>query len=648
MLKNLSISKKIHYPLIVSISLGFLIVSIVSYFSVKNIEKEVYQNTKNELIKVFNLKFQAKKDVGISNAIAIANNYYVIEALNKNNRQLALKGLGELGNEYKRNTKFKNIKIHIHTADVHSFLRTWKPNKYGDDLSSFRKTIVAVKQTKKALVAIELGRAGLVLRGVAPVMTNNKYLGSVEFMQGLNSISKDLLKMDIQSVIIFKKEYLNIAKFLKKSPEIMGDYVIALKNGAYDKNFFNEIKNLKLSSEIISDNFYTISIPIKDFTGEVVAYALLAKHLDDVKEVIDESKYSLIKQLLIMLIVDILMLVILVFIISKAVINPLEELNTKVSDLAKGEGDLTHRLDVKSDDEIGKIAHNINIFMEKLQTIMLNLHHSMDTAVDIVNKITSDSQKVNDTIKIQDNLIVKTKKYTDNIKNDLAIAEESVVSTSTDIIDTQKVLSNVVKTLTDVISAVQEDSNNEVEIANKVTTLAEQSNQIKEIIDMIKDIADQTNLLALNAAIEAARAGEHGRGFAVVADEVRKLAERTQKSLGEIDSVISVIVQGVMDTQNEIEKSAQKSKEVSEISSDLVNKANDTLEQLNHTIYISKKATEETTKIDVNVRLLMDTSTGLTKESKVTEEVAYNLEAISSDLKQITKDLQQEINKFKI
>jgi methyl-accepting chemotaxis protein len=262
-------------------------------------------------------------------------------------------------------------------------------------------------------------------------------------------------------------------------------------------------------------------------------------------------------------------------------------------------------------------------------------------------EIVKASDIIDDTIKHQAKLIEENEKYTNNIKDDLAKAEESVFTTTQDIKNTQKTLEEMVNILMDVVNKIKSESESELELAGKASALSDRSMQIKDILKIIKDIADQTNLLALNAAIEAARAGEHGRGFAVVADEVRKLAEKTQKSLSEIDAVVSLIVQDIQNIESQIHSNSEESLKISNVTEDLVNKAQQTRQSLNKTIQIAEHATKETTKINLTVRNLVKTSEELIKHSDVTKEVGKKLKEISETLKNIVKDLDKETSKFK-
>lgn len=141
-------------------------------------------------------------------------------------------------------------------------------------------------------------------------------------------------------------------------------------------------------------------------------------------------------------------------------------------------------------------------------------------------------------------------------------------------------------------AAIEEISSSMNSVSGKTDEVAKQAEDIKNIVSIIKDIADQTNLLALNAAIEAARAGDHGRGFAVVADEVRQLAERTSKSLSEIEVNVNILVQGVNDMSESIKEQTLAASQINEAISQLESVTRDNVSVANSTNEISSRVNQ--------------------------------------------------------
>ena len=341
----------------------------------------------------------------------------------------------------------------------------------------------------------------------------------------------------------------------------------------------------------------------------------------------------------------IIILIAINYFFERNIIQPVKEYSEV---LTKNDDDLTIILEEKGATEIQDIAKAVNKFIFALKDVILKIKESVNTTLNISNNMKISFTNIDRSVQKQSELISNIQGYVNNVEHNLAIAEEKVIMTTEDVVTTQKILDKTVTTLKEMLNDIQNETQKEIEIANKIATLASQSNQIKDVVDVIKEIADQTNLLALNAAIEAARAGEHGRGFAVVADEVRKLAERTQKSLGEIEAAIGIIVQGVLEAQTEIEENVNKFQEATSKTDELIIQTDETMNSLTNTIRNAEQATSETVKINTHVRLLIKATEGLVKESNTSKEVAQKLKEVISQLENITNELNEESNKFKV
>ena len=217
----------------------------------------------------------------------------------------------------------------------------------------------------------------------------------------------------------------------------------------------------------------------------------------------------------------------------------------------------------------------------------------------------------------------------------LQVSIENAKSTKDEIDNAESTLTNTNSIILNLSNDVRERSVAEAALADKLQQLSSDAQQVKSVLDVISDIADQTNLLALNAAIEAARAGEHGRGFAVVADEVRKLAERTQKSLSEINATISVIIQAIMDASGDI---AINATEIDKLSTT----ADTAQEEISSSVSIMSTAV---IKVDEMVNGYIDNSKaieGMVSKVKIIDELSVSNAKSAEEIVVATEHLSQE------
>lgn len=332
---------------------------------------------------------------------------------------------------------------------------------------------------------------------------------------------------------------------------------------------------------------------------------------------------------------------------SKEVLSPLSSLQMRISDLVSGDKDLTARLAVTKKDEFAQAAKSVNNFVEMVQETVNEVKSLGKQNMSIASAITGATQKILVGVEKERTIVETTTLKSQSIKEVLSAAITISERTQNNINNANEELITAKSALDRLVNEVEGYIEIEHETASRLVGLRNDAEQVKSVLGVIKDIADQTNLLALNAAIEAARAGEHGRGFAVVADEVRKLAERTQKSLNEIEVSVNTIVQSINDVSDTISENASSMNGLTDISHEVENKISATSQEMENSVTIAQKSYQDSIQMVENIEWIIAQISQINDVSESNKISVANIEGDSEKLLSVAKSLQEHIDEFK-
>ena len=237
-------------------------------------------------------------------------------------------------------------------------------------------------------------------------------------------------------------------------------------------------------------------------------------------------------------------LLLLAVVLGRRVVSKLHLLIAALNDLAAGEGDLTKRVKLDSNDEIGDMAAAVNQFVDKLQPIVREAGEVAQRTGMEIGVMSDRNAGADAAAQLQRDEVAASLKALEQMADEAQSESHAMQAALQQVIDIRQATDENTRTSNQVGELIEALAGQVNSGSQVIERLAQQSQQIEVVLEVIHGIAEQTNLLALNAAIEAARAGETGRGFAVVADEVRALASKTQSSTGDIQEHIGALQRG--------------------------------------------------------------------------------------------------------
>jgi methyl-accepting chemotaxis protein len=354
----------------------------------------------------------------------------------------------------------------------------------------------------------------------------------------------------------------------------------------------------------------------------------------------------MLKMAIIMSTIMLVIIAIAIFLITNGINKPIKRLKDEMVLIAETK-DFTKAIEIRGNDELSQIQIAFMNLIGSLRETIQSAKLSSAENASISGELSHTSHEIGKRAEEEAVLVAETAKASEAVQ---LIANESIEKSKETQQDLSKATDYLNEAKDDIIQlsdTIRKDAEKEIALAEKLVHLSNDADQVKNVLNVISDIADQTNLLALNAAIEAARAGEHGRGFAVVADEVRQLAERTQRSLSEINATINVVVQAINDGSEEMTKNAKGFEALTQIAGAVEAKIKDVSNSMNNAALMADSSLQTSIGIGNSMSDIKNKTSQINEISTSNARSVEEIANASEHLHRLTEELNGRLEQFR-
>ena len=620
--------------LIFILSIGAILIS--NYFSDKeDLEQSLTHEMESRYAQIIDHVNNASL-MAMNMSLWVANSKDVQIALEQRDRQKLQDLTFPIYEKTKKEINLSQFQFHLPPAT--SFLRLHGLDKFGDDLSKIRPTIVEVNTTQKTVRGLDNGKFGIGIRGLAPIFFDNRHIGSVEFGLSLNDKFLDPLKTlyDTHAAIVTKNEdgVFNVAakNFPFSSPDdLLKNYKAVMDTGRMESAILKTENN----------HFYSLMGPLKDFSGKIEGVVIIEK---DITAHIGKLKKTLVLYCTMALVSLLIIITVLYFIFARLLKQRIQKFSQVFRKAAQG--DLTVRSQNLYSDEMGMLGEMLNVFITGVHTIIINLKKDSTVLKESSSGLNLIAGEMNaravELSSNADSLEHVSNETSENVNSIAAAIEQTTVNVeqiSKKVVVLSQSLQKISKETSkasDISSHATEDAK---EVSDKMILFQNIVKDINKITETINDISDQTNLLALNATIEAARAGDAGKGFAVVAAEIKSLAHQTSEATHDIKIKIENIQHSMQDSMKGILGITDVIQEMDQI----VKRVSDNInEQSANTIEIA----ENSEQASLGIKEVSKSATVITIQTRKTAEAVMFLNQATTGIERDSQKINMDSEKM--